>query len=67
MSTIPAVCFRSVLKRPNHRGRTALQEFVLSHSRERPAIYSLPPETGASLRDAAAAASVRADWDTGMR
>jgi hypothetical protein len=62
----PAPCFRSVLKRPNHGCGTAPQSFMLSHSRERPAIYSLPPETGALVRDAATA-SVRADWDTGMR
>ncbi len=63
---IPALRFRLALKRPNHRGKTALQGIVLSHGKERPAIYSLPPETGVLLRDAATA-SVRADWDTGMR
>gem|GEM_PF-3807289 len=62
---ILAVSFRSVLKRPNHCGRMSLQKVALSPWL-RSAIYSLPPETGALLRDAATA-SVKVDLDTGMR
>lgn len=53
------------LEAPRSPWQNGAARVVLSHSNERPAIYSLPPETEASLRDAAAA-FVRTDWDTEM-